>query len=195
MSREKALECLKRREAGHDEDEDMEDLCRYYNPLDDVAEFSFRESAVRRLKQTPPELEFSASTDSFRGDILTFKINTQRKTLKVEHSTPGYAKYGTLGVTDEHIGRIEEVIFPGLIAVRKAKDVRNTRVMGARTGIPEDIEAKVGSFLTGIEGRSSKQQQDMLRQTARQHGVRGAKRRTRKRNLTRRARKSRKQRK
>jgi hypothetical protein len=61
--------------------------------------------------------------------------------------------------------------------VRRAKDVRNTRLMGARTGIPEDIEAKVGSFLTGIEGRSSKQQQDMLRQEARAHNIEGARRR------------------
>jgi hypothetical protein len=74
----------------------------------------------------------------------------------------------------------------------KATDLTNAQRMFANTNFLVGPDSVVASYLTGIKGKSVKQQQDMLRQTARQHGVRGATRRSHKRKLTRRVRKNRK---
>jgi len=48
----------------------------------------------------------------------------------------------------------------------KGRDVRNTRLMAARTGLPHGAEAIIASQLSGIDKKNAAQQNDMLRQKA-----------------------------
>jgi hypothetical protein len=46
----------------------------------------------------------------------------------------------------------------------KGRDVRNTRLMAARMGLPHGAEAIIASKLSGIDKKNAAQQNDMLRQ-------------------------------
>jgi hypothetical protein len=46
----------------------------------------------------------------------------------------------------------------------KGRDVRNTRLMAARMGLPHGAEAIIASQLSGIDKKNAAQQNDMLRQ-------------------------------
>jgi hypothetical protein len=46
----------------------------------------------------------------------------------------------------------------------KGRDVRNTRLMAARMGLPHGPESIVSSFVSGIDSKNAAQQNDMLRQ-------------------------------
>ena len=49
-----------------------------------------------------------------------------------------------------------------LSVVQEGRDVRNTRLMAARMGLPEGPEGIVSSYVSGIDKKNSGQQQDML---------------------------------
>ena len=51
------------------------------------------------------------------------------------------------------------------------RNVRNTKLMGAYTGLSHGPESKIASMLTGIEGKNAYQQEDELKKKA---GIQGA---------------------
>jgi hypothetical protein len=51
------------------------------------------------------------------------------------------------------------------------RNLRNTKLMGAYTGLSHGPESIIGSYLTGIEGKNAYQQEDELKKKA---GIQGA---------------------
>jgi hypothetical protein len=65
-------------------------------------------------------------------------------------------------ITDDFFDPTNENSFQLSPLVQKARDVRNTRLMAARMGLPEGPEGIIASFVSGIDKKSSGQQQDIL---------------------------------
>jgi hypothetical protein len=93
-------------------------------------------------------------------------------------------KSGILWIEFKIIGDIGGRWIPTIIARRPSEEspffvdlkemgrnVRNTKLMGAYTGLSHGPESKIASMLTGIEGKNAYQQEDELKKKA---GIQGA---------------------
>jgi hypothetical protein len=93
-------------------------------------------------------------------------------------------KSGILWIEFKILGDIGGRWIPTIIARRPSEEspffedlkemgrnVRNTKLMGAYTGLSHGPESKIASMLTGIEGKNAYQQEDELKKKA---GIQGA---------------------
>ena len=102
------------------------------------------------------------------------------KDIKIERALPNngffadpYGHRGSMGsgvfLRENFFPEGQRFLVRGLTE-ELGRDVRNTRVMAARTNLPHGPESHVASYLTGIRGKNAAQQNDMLSEMAGVHG-------------------------
>ena len=186
---------------------------RGYNPAVQTVDFwkhtspiQLLKNALSRVRFTDPDAKFEAvqSLKSFKdldGNYgnLDYPIGPEfdPRDWGLLETIDGYYNYRSLGENDgERVKNDwDREVYNELVVAplkEKAGEVRNTRLMGMYSGLPEGPESVVGSYLSGIDKKSTVQQQSEIREKAKEFGIKGAGRRTRRRKTSRKTRRTKK---
>jgi hypothetical protein len=171
---------------------------RGYNPAVQTVDFwkhtspiQLLKNALSRVRFTDPDAKFEAvqSLKSFKdldGNYgnLDYPIGPEfdPRDWGLLESIDGYYNYRSLGENDGTRVKNDwdREVYNELVVAplkEKAGEVRNTRLMGVYSGLPEGPESVVASYLTGIDKKSTVQQQSEIREKAKEFGLKGARRR------------------
>jgi len=190
---------------GYNPDVQTVDFWKHTSPM------QILKNALSRVRFTDPDAKFEAvsSINSFDNLDGTYGNLDYPRASDIEPRDWGlletvyqYYNYRSLGENDgERVKNdwdreVLKEVMPAIVEASKVKehagDVRNTRLMGVYSGLPEGPESVVASYLTGIDKKSTVQQQAELREKAKEFGIKGAGRRTRRQKTRRKTRRTKK---
>jgi len=143
--------------------------------FDDDEAAAFYEKHYKRYENVPfkvEEVSRSPEPHRIRGMVHSPTVYTKWLVGKTPNKLFGMDEYWFPDTPDAfiNIGRLKG----------KAGDVLSTRALGMLKELPEGPESVIASYLSGIDKKSTIQQQAQLRETARSLGLKAAARRSRK---------------
>jgi len=190
---------------GYDPDVQTVDFWKHTSPM------QILKNALSRVRFTDRDAKFNAvssinSFDNLDGNYGNLDYprasDIEPRDWGLLETVYQYYNYRSLGENDgERVKNdwdreVFKEVMPAIVEASKVKeraaDVRNTRLMGVYSGLPEGPESVVASYLTGIDKKSTVQQQAELGEKAKQFGLKGGRRRKTRRKTSRKTRRTKK---